>query len=85
MADHTPDECIDKVWDIANANPDYCEPHFSTLCDQWWLVFIKCAHGEFTGESRGQVDVSAAFLGALSNYWRAHPDSVPVPESEMRG
>jgi hypothetical protein len=82
MADRTPDECISKVWDIANGNPDYCEPSFKAMCDQWWLVFIKCAHGKFTGESQGQCDVSTAFLGALSNYWRAHPDSASGPETE---
>lgn len=75
MADRTPDECIAKVWDIANGNPDHCEPHISADSDQWWLVSIDCEHGKFNGESQGQCDISTAFLGALSNYWRGHPDS----------
>jgi hypothetical protein len=75
MADRTPDECIAKIWDIANSNTDYCEPHIHAISDQWWGVYVECEHGKFKGESRGLVDISTAFLGAMSNYWRGHPES----------
>lgn len=81
MADRTPDECIAKVWEIANGNPDLCEPEFLAICDQWWGVIVKCPHGQFKGESQGQLDVSTAFLGAMSNYWRGHPDSAGATPS----
>ena len=79
MADRTPDECIAKVWEIANANPGNCEPSFTAHSDQWWGVWIECAHGKFKGESQGLCDISTAFLGAMSNYWRGHPDSAGEP------
>jgi hypothetical protein len=75
MADRTPDECMEKIWGIANGNPDYCEPHVRAFSDMWWGVWIECAHGKFKGESVGLCDVSTAFLGAMSDYWRAHPES----------
>lgn len=75
MADRTPDECVTKVWEIARGNPDPCDPVFDACTDQWWGVWITCPHGRFKGESLSLTEVSTAFRGAMSNYWRAHPDS----------